>query len=91
MATREEVDRILTVHTGKTGIHLDAVKRELSEAGVVIKVENVGIDLTYAYEVTGSISDTDLTIIVNAVEEAYKSAGHVATEPLVEEKNENKV
>ena len=36
----KEVDRILTLYTGKTGMHLDVVKRELSEAGVVIKVED---------------------------------------------------
>ena len=39
MTKQEEVDKILIKYTGKTGEHLDAVKRELSEAGVVIKGE----------------------------------------------------
>ena len=39
MTKQEEVDRILTLYTGKTGIHLDGVKRELSKAGVVIKTD----------------------------------------------------
>ncbi len=34
-----EVDRILIRHTGKMGTHLDVVKRELADAGVVIKVK----------------------------------------------------
>ena len=83
MATREreEVSRILLLlATGEIQV-AEALSR--LNNWLVIKAENVGIDLTYAYEVTGSISDTDLTIIANAVEEAYKSAGYVATEPLV--------
>ena len=39
MTKREEIDRILTRHTGKTGVHLDVVKRELSKAGVVVKAD----------------------------------------------------
>ena len=39
MAAREEIDRILAKYTGRTGMHLDVVKRELSKAGVVIRVE----------------------------------------------------
>jgi len=34
---QKEADRILTKYTGRTGEHLDIVKRELSKAGVVIK------------------------------------------------------
>ncbi len=39
MATKEEIDKVLILATGKTGQHLDAFKKELSELGVVIKVD----------------------------------------------------
>ena len=37
--TRERVDRLLRLATGKSGVHLEAFKRELDELGVVLKVK----------------------------------------------------
>ena len=84
--TREEIREKIVLFIKAVQAHgedpeywADDILTFLDSQGVVRKVENVGIDLTYAYEVTGNISDTDLNIIANAVEEAYKSAGYVAT------------
>ena len=65
----EEVDRILTLYTGKTGMHLDVVKRELSEAGVVIKKEG---ELPSIFDVN---DDT-----ISALEYKKKLVGYTLTE-----------
>lgn len=39
MDKREEIDRVLIKYTKRTGEHLDEVKRELSDLGVVVKVD----------------------------------------------------
>jgi len=42
LTKQEEVDRILIKYTGRTGAHLDKVKHELSQVGVVIKGQSIG-------------------------------------------------
>ena len=88
MNKQEEIDRILTKHTGKTGSHLDMVKRELSEAGVVIKVDRELPELEHPkYLERGITSDEDLLKFAQAIELATKidvlKAGYVAVEPLI--------
>lgn len=50
--SREEIDKVLILATGKTGEDLDKVKRDLSELGVVIEVE--GESLKYKLDIPDS-------------------------------------
>jgi len=65
--TREEIDIILTKYTGRTGSHLDVVKRELTEAGVALKVP-----VDYGY-------NDDLIYLKNLIERL----GLTTVDPLV--------
>ena len=77
MTKQEEVDRILTLYTGKTGIHLDGVKRELSKAGVVIKVDRV------CGSCIGGFTDSVLNGPSTVCPVCHGSYKFVAVEPLV--------
>lgn len=79
MTKQREVDRILIKYTKRTGADLDVVKQELSEAGVVIRVDKE--------------LPTRFLIITRSPQNAYEqaerdmlTAGYVATIPLIEEK-----
>ena len=79
----EEVDRILTLYTGKTGIHLDEIKRELSRAGVVIKAARE-LPQTW-YEYVGEITESDLLKAIRQTQADIMEAGYVAVEPFIKE------
>lgn len=85
MIKQEEIDRILTRYTGRTGIHLDVVKRELSKAGVVIKVDRELPENPYTFEEpTYTITQMIDGWMHKGYEKAQEDmAGYVAVEPLI--------
>ena len=82
---QEEIDRILTLATGKTGVHLDKVKRELSEAGVVIKVDYKYPDKKLPVCELVDPSGIDYSWKWQRHCPLIKEVGYVAVEPLVKE------
>jgi len=76
MTKQEEVDKILTKYTFRTAMHLDEVKRELLEAGVVIKVDRE-LPLLDCYSAYPTV--------VEKVQQDMLKAGYVPVEPLIKE------
>jgi len=88
MTKQEAVDRILIKYTGRTGNHLDVVKRELAEVGVVIRVERglPAMDDKFL-DLDGGVRDREIDW-GDAYEEGRTNLiqnGYVAVEPLLEE------
>ena len=81
MTKRREVDNILTKYTGRTGADLDIVKQELSEVGVVIKVERELPKGRHTY----AFSENCLTIHpVSLNQVQYGQLDFYPVEPLIE-------
>jgi len=84
MTKRIEVDRILIRYTGRTGADLNVVKRELSEAGVVIKVDRELPDSPWGFNADNGLTEARiLTRGYYCAEHDMLMAGYVAVEPLV--------
>ncbi len=82
MTKREELDKILILATGKTGEHLDKVKQDLSELGVVVRVER-GHDSDCSTHNDPAYPNGECDCVVLPV-------GCVAVEPLIEDSSASK-
>ncbi len=87
MTKQEEVDKILTKYTGKTGSHLDVVKQELAEVGVVIKVDRELPDFRTFFDsisnLSGEVKRQALLKYVRDV--VLEEDGYVAVESILED------
>lgn len=77
MSKRAEIDKVLILATGKAGADLDKVKQDLSDLGVVIKVER---ELPPQWVCSKCNQKFELS------NEGLSRAGYEVVEPLIEEK-----
>jgi len=84
MATREEIrgeiDKVLILATGKTGVHLEKVKQDLSDLGVVRKVDRELPEIK-----PSGMAGWEKAWITGCYDtvKAYEEAGYGAFEPLI--------
>ena len=80
---REGIDKVLILATGKTGMHLDAFKRELAELGVVIKVDRELPVMTGSFVGLDESTIREVYYHQRAIIELLND-GYVVVEPLIE-------